>query len=102
MYNLGKKKFHKCNVGAKFCAQEDKIVTGKADAKWSKGSGDLRARLQPAKFPTCRKELKKNLSSEANHQPQKAYTNVRQGDVLLPQQIEQLGNLSHVFRDLES
>lgn len=48
MYNLGKKKSHKCNVGAKFCAQEDKIVTGKADAKWSKGSGDLRARLQPA------------------------------------------------------
>lgn len=38
----------------------------------NKRSGDLWARPHPAKFPTYEKELKKNLSSEGNHQQQKA------------------------------
>ena len=41
---------------AKSCVQGDKQIK-----KWNKGSGDLRARSHPAKFPTCEKELKKNL-----------------------------------------
>lgn len=42
--------------GAKSCVQGDKQTK-----KWNKGSGDLRARSHPAKFPTCEKELKKSL-----------------------------------------
>ena len=50
--------------------------TEKPDAKWNKGSGDLRARPHPAKLPTCEKELKKSLSNKENHQNQKADENV--------------------------
>ena len=42
--------------GAKFCVKGEKQTK-----KWNKGSGDLRGRSNPAKFPTCKKELKKSL-----------------------------------------
>ena len=48
----------------------------KPDAKWNKGSNDLTARPHTAKFLTCHKELKKSLSSEGNHQQQKADADV--------------------------
>ena len=51
----------------------------KPDAHWNKGSGDLTARLHPAKLLTCEKELKKNLSSVGKHQKQKADENVTEG-----------------------
>lgn len=37
-----------------------KQIIEKSDAKWKKGSGDLRARPHPAKFPTCEKEIEKS------------------------------------------
>ena len=50
----------KYNVGATSSAQGNKMF------KWNKGSGNHRARLHPAKLPTCKKELKNILSSEGN------------------------------------
>ena len=38
--------------------QEDKQIK-----KWNKGSGDLRARSHPAKFPIFEKKLKKSLET---------------------------------------
>ena len=46
---------------AKSCVQGDKWIK-----KWNKGSGDLRARSHPAKFPACEKELKINLEPAFN------------------------------------
>ena len=39
------------------CVPKDKQIK-----KWNKGSGDLREKSHPAKFPTCEKKLKKNYS----------------------------------------
>ena len=54
--NFEEKKNTKKWNGAKFCVQGDKQIK-----KWNKGSGNLKARSHPAKFPTCEKELKKSL-----------------------------------------
>ena len=47
-----KKNTRKWN-GAKSCVQGNKQIK-----KWNKGSGDLRARSHPAKFPIVKKNLK--------------------------------------------
>ena len=41
---------------AKFWVQRNKWIK-----EWDKGSGDLRTRSHPDKFPSCGKKLKKNL-----------------------------------------
>ena len=43
---------------AKFFVQGDKQIK-----KWNKGSGDLRTRSHPTKFPISEKELKKSLEA---------------------------------------
>ena len=41
-----------------------KQINEDPDAKWNKGSGDLRARSHPAKLPSYAKELKKSIGSD--------------------------------------
>lgn len=48
----------------------------KPDGKWNKMSGNHRKRPHPDKLQTYKKELKKSLSSEENHQKQKTITNI--------------------------
>ena len=68
-----KRRTRKWNVGAKSSAQGDKKFK---DAKWNKGSGNLRARPYSVKLLKSEKELRESLSSEGNHQKQKADENV--------------------------
>lgn len=58
----------------------------KSAVKWDKGNSGLRVRSHPAKLPTCEEELKKSLSSEGNHQHQKAGENLieQEAKVQLP------------------
>ena len=68
-----------------------------------KGSGDHRARLHPAKLPTCEKELKNSLSSDRNHGQQKADAHgINKEAEYQPQQTAELGAFSHVVLALES
>lgn len=55
--------------------KEIKMVKGKPDAKWNKGSANLRAKTHPAKLSACEKELEKGLGRKENEQ-QKAHVNV--------------------------
>ena len=48
------------NLSLQSCVQEDTQIKEKPDTKWNKESSDLRARLHPAKFPICGKELMKS------------------------------------------
>jgi hypothetical protein len=41
-------------------AQRDKKFKEMPEAKWKKGSGNLRAKPHPAKLPKCEKESKKS------------------------------------------
>ena len=41
----------------KSSAQEDKRFKEKSNAKWNRGSGDLRTRPEPAKLLICEKQL---------------------------------------------
>lgn len=45
--------------GAKVFIQEDEQMK-----KWTKGSGDIRVRLSPAKLLSCEKELKNRCGGE--------------------------------------
>lgn len=45
---------------AKACVEGDKQIREKLDAKWNKGSGDLRPRSHPDKLPILEKKLKKS------------------------------------------
>ena len=66
-----KRNTRKGDVGAKSCQGNTKLKEKPSD-KCHKGSGDLRARSHPAKLPMCVKDFKKILSSDRNHQQQKA------------------------------
>lgn len=50
------KKSTRTQNGTKRCVQGDRQIK-----KWNKGSGNLRVRSNPAKFPNCNKELRKSL-----------------------------------------
>ena len=60
MHSFRRKRAPKKYNGLKSSDQGNKKFNEKPDAKWNKGSGDLRARPHPAKLPTCEKELKKS------------------------------------------
>ena len=67
----------------------------KPDNKWNKGSGDLRARPHPAKFPACDKELKKGLSSGETITNRKLIQmQSKEGVMFQSQQATQLGSLA--------
>ena len=70
-----KRSTRRCN-GARTSAQGNKMFKEKSSAKWNKGSGDLRTIPHSANLPILEKELRKSLSSEEDHQNQKADENV--------------------------
>lgn len=65
----------KCN-GTKHSAQRHEKFKEYSYVEWKKGSGDLRVKQHLVKLPTCDIELKKSLSSEETHQPQKTDANI--------------------------
>lgn len=91
-----------CNI-VKSCVQGDKKFKEKPDVKWKKWSGDLRARLYSANFPTCGKELKKGLSSKETTRSKKLVTMyLSEGDTFQPLQVIELGSFSQEILALES
>lgn len=53
-----KMSIRKCYIGVKSNDQEDKMFREKPKLNSNKGNGDLRARLNPSHFATCKRELK--------------------------------------------
>lgn len=66
MYSV-KRKRTPGKVELELIAQRDKELGEKFDAKWNEGSGHLRTRCHPVKFPTREKECQESLCSEGNH-----------------------------------
>ena len=64
--------------------KENKKFKENPDAKQNKGSDDIRPSSHAAKHPICEKELGENLSSEGNHQQQKADTDVIERGAQVP------------------
>ena len=56
------KRSTKISVGTKSTVQGHKKLNEKSDAKWTKGSGDLRVRPHTDNLPNYGKELKKNFN----------------------------------------
>ena len=82
-----KRNTKKCNVGDMIIAQRYKQFIEKSDANWNKERGDIRSRPYLIKLPNYETKLEKSLSSEGNHQKQKAVANVfeRAGHVPAPE-----------------
>jgi hypothetical protein len=77
-----------------------------SDVNYNIGTGELREGLHlahPAILPTCERKLKKSISSEGNHQQQKADANVIVGECQMPDPfISKGGSFSYVVLPLES